>query len=120
MMASRDPKQLIPELYEKWLLFDAAMKERGIEYILTCTTRTQADQDALYAKGRTQPGSIVTWTRKSKHIEGKAFDIAIMSAGKITWNTKYYIPAGEIGRSVGLSWGGSWARNKDYPHFEVP
>ena len=27
--------------------------------------------------------------------------------------------AGEIGRMVGLNWGGSWARAKDYPHFEL-
>ena len=119
-MASRDPKLLLPELYEKYLRFAAAMKEAGIDYILTCTLRTQADQDALYAQGRTQPGKKVTWTRKSKHIEGKAFDIAILKDGKITWNQDDYMKAGEIGLSIGLDWGGAWAKSKDYPHFQIP
>lgn len=118
-MTSRDPKQLIPELYAKWQAFDAAMNEAGIDYILTCTTRTQEAQNALYAQGRTKPGQIVTWTRKSKHLEGKAFDIAIIKGGKATWNPADYKAAGEIGRKVGLDWGGSWARNKDYPHFQL-
>jgi peptidoglycan LD-endopeptidase CwlK len=118
-MASRDPKLLTPEMYEKYLAFDSAMDTAGIDYILTCTRRTQAEQDALYAQGRTKPGRIVTWTRKSKHIEGVAFDIAIMKNGKISWAPGDYLEAGEIGMQVGLSWGGAWARNKDYPHFEL-
>ena len=119
-MASRDPKKLNPALYERYLAFDAAMRDAGVDYILTCTTRTQADQDALYARGRTQPGAIVTWTRKSKHIAGRAFDIAVLKDGKITWAPKDYIQAGAIGRACGLDWGGAWTRNKDYPHFELP
>lgn len=118
-MASRDPKQLEPAAYEKYLLFDKTMAEEGVNYILTCTRRTQEDQDALYAQGRTKPGKIVTWTQKSKHIDGVAFDIAIMKNGKISWAPADYMKAGEIGMQVGLSWGGAWARNKDYPHFEL-
>jgi peptidoglycan L-alanyl-D-glutamate endopeptidase CwlK len=118
-MASRDPKKLVPELYELYLLFDKEMKEAKIDYILTCTTRTQVDQDALWTKGRTTPGAIVTWTLKSKHIEGKAFDIAILKDGKITWATNDYKPAVEIGRRVGLDCGGDWFKTKDWPHFQL-
>jgi len=118
-MASRDPKLLLPELYKLYLEFDKKMKEFGIDYILTCTTRTQADQDSLWDQGRIKPGPIVTWTRKSKHIEGKAFDIAIIKDGKISWKPKDYLLAGEIGRGLGLGWGGAWAKSKDYPHFEL-
>ena len=118
-MASRDPKLLVPELYALYLLFEAEMKKAGEDFIITCTTRTQTDQDALWAKGRTAPGPIVTWTRKSLHIEGKAFDIAIMKNGKITWATADYKPAVEIGIKVGLECGGTWGKSKDWPHFQL-
>jgi len=118
-MASRDPKLLVPSLYSLYLEFDKQMKASGVNYIITCTTRTQSDQDNLYAQGRTKPGLIVTWTRKSKHIDGKAFDIAIIKDGKISWATADYQLAGEIGRGIGLDWGGSWAKNKDAPHFQL-
>lgn len=118
-MASRDPKKLVPELYALYLLFTEEMKKAGIDYILTSTIRLQSEQDALYEQGRTKPGPIVTWTRKSKHIEGKAFDIAIMKNGKITWATADYKPAVEIGIRVGLECGGSWGKSKDWPHFQL-
>ena len=118
-MASRDPKLLVPELYDLYLLFKGEMKLAGVDYIVTCTRRTQEDQDALYEQGRTKPGPIVTWTRKSKHTEGKAFDIAIMKNGKITWATADYKPAVEIGIRVGLECGGSWGKSKDWPHFQL-
>lgn len=37
--------------------------------------RSQAEQDALFAQGRTRPGPVVTWTRDSDHIRGIAADI---------------------------------------------
>lgn len=118
-MASRDPKKLVPELYSLYLTFAEKMKEVGQDFILTCTTRTQADQDKLWNQGRTTKGPVVTWTRKSKHIEGKAFDIAIIKDGKISWDKDDYLIAAKIGQEVGLSAGAFWARNKDYPHFEL-
>ncbi len=118
-MASREPQTLLPELYRLYGLFKEAMFEAKEDYILTCTRRSQEEQNNLYEQGRSKPGQIVTWTKKSKHIEGRAFDIAIIKNGKITWNPKDYKNAGEIGMMVGLQWGGAWARNKDYPHFEL-
>jgi peptidoglycan LD-endopeptidase CwlK len=115
---SRDIEELVTELREKFADFCMAMDRAGIRFIVTSARRTQAEQDALYAQGRTLPGKKVTWTRRSKHIEGKAFDIAILNNGKVTWELEDYLKAGEIGESVGLIWGGSWQR-KDYPHFEI-
>ncbi|HOL44530.1 MAG TPA: M15 family metallopeptidase [Methanothrix sp.] len=126
-MASRRINDCCEELQLKFAAFAVKMAEAGIPFMLTCTLRTQAEQDALYAQGRTKPGPIVTWTRKSKHIEGRAFDIAILRDGKPCWDVKAdvnqdsvpdYIQAGEIGESVGLIWGGRW-KKPDYPHFEV-
>jgi len=126
-MPSRNPEDLTIPCLTHYLLFRKAMKEAGIEYILTCTKRTQEEQNLLYAQGRTKPGRKVTWTRKSKHIEGKAFDIAILVNGKICWNPSLdadadgvpeYTEAGKIGEAVGLTWGGRF-KSPDAPHFEV-
>jgi peptidoglycan LD-endopeptidase CwlK len=117
-MASRKIEDLVPALQSLYREFDRLMKEAGIDYIVTCTRRTQAEQDKLYAQGRTIPGKKVTWTRQSKHIEGRAFDIAVMKDGKITWNVKDYFEPARIGQSVGLTSGSQW-KTPDYPHFEI-
>ena len=79
----------------------------------------------------------VTWTLQSKHLvdlddgnpdndKSRAFDIAIVSEGRPTWDIKVstndnsvpdYDEAGSIGESVGLKWGGRF-RKPDRPHFE--
>lgn len=120
-MASRKIEDLTPDLQAKCREWEARMAEEEIDYLITCTKRSQEEQDALYEQGRSKPGKIVTWTRNSKHIEGKAFDIVVIENGKPDWNitNPNWTRAGEIGRSCGLVWGGAWARSKDYPHFEL-
>ena len=105
-MASRLITDLTPEmqgLFKKW---DAKMKELSIDYIVTCTLRTQAEQVALYAQGRTISGPIVTWTLHSKHLEGKAFDFCIMNAGKCDWTMflkNSWNVAVQIGKDLGMT-----------------
>jgi peptidoglycan L-alanyl-D-glutamate endopeptidase CwlK len=117
---SRDPKALTKEMYLLWKKFDVKMKEAGIDYILTCTTRTALEQALLYAQGRTAPGNKVTWVKHSKHQDGTAFDICIVNNGKLCWDrdNKSWSRAGEIGASIGLQWGGYW-HDRDFPHFEL-
>jgi peptidoglycan L-alanyl-D-glutamate endopeptidase CwlK len=64
--------------------------------------RTQAQQDYLYAQGRTRPGMVITWTRNSNHMGGAAIDFsAVDTRGnptnhlKHTWNAGYYKPIAE-------------------------
>jgi len=114
-----------------------------IDLIITCTYRSQAEQDELYAQGRTKPGRIVTWTRSSLHsatlADGRpgsqAFDVVPLRYGKPVWGTsgngldddptddetddlELWERVGTIGMSVGLEWGGNW-RQKDRPHFQL-
>lgn len=117
-MASRKVEDLLPEMQEKYILFREAMTKAGLDFILTCTYRSPEEQAELFAIGRTKPGRKVTWTLKSKHCEGKAFDIAMLVNGKISWDAKDYKKAGEIGKSVGLEWGGDW-KFPDSPHFQL-
>jgi len=87
--------------------------------------RTQAQQDSIYAQGRTKPGHIVTWTRKSKHIGGGAIDFCALNAkGELDWNDKLFPPIAhffdmaskELG--IGIEWGGEW-RTKDFGHIQL-
>jgi peptidoglycan L-alanyl-D-glutamate endopeptidase CwlK len=95
------------------------MCEEGIDYMITCTYRSQEEQDRLYAQGRTAPGVVVTWAKHSRHTDREAFDIAILKNGKISWRTEDYKRPAEIGEEVGLSAGGHWKTNRDWPHFEL-
>ena len=93
----------------------------GLTFKVTSGRRTQAEQDALYAKGRTAPGPKVTWTRKSRHLTGRAYDLTLFSGKNPIWNSKHYDTAGRIGEELGMTWGGRWKGGKtDRPHFELP
>jgi len=93
----------------------------GLTFKVTSGRRTQAEQDALYAKGRTAPGWKVTWTRKSRHLTGRAYDLTLFSGKNPIWNSKHYDTAGRIGEELGMTWGGRWKGGKtDRPHFELP
>ena len=92
----------------------------GLTFKVIQGRRTQAEQDALYAKGRTAPGPKVTWTRNSRHLTGRAIDLALFQGKNVVWESKHYTRAGEIGEELGLVWGGRWRGGKtDKPHFEL-
>jgi peptidoglycan L-alanyl-D-glutamate endopeptidase CwlK len=92
----------------------------GLTFKVIQGRRTQAEQDALYAKGRTAPGPKVTWTRNSRHLTGRAIDLALFQGKNVVWESKHYTRAGELGEELGLVWGGRWRGGKtDKPHFEL-
>lgn len=96
------------------------LSAEGLTFKVTSGNRTKEEQAALYAIGRTKPGAKVTWTMKSRHIGGRAIDLTLFSGKNPVWESKHYDRAGEIGRELGLVWGGDWKRTKDRPHFELP
>jgi peptidoglycan LD-endopeptidase CwlK len=92
--------------------------------------RTIEEQNALYAKGRTAPGKIVTNAKggSSYHNYGIAIDFAFLIDGKeISWDINKDWDDDKISDWTevvnlfvknGYSWGGNWKSLKDYPHFE--
>lgn len=92
----------------------------GLTFKVTSGNRTKEEQAALYAQGRTAPGPRVTWTMKSRHIGGRAIDLTLFSGKNPVWESRHYDRAGEVGKELGLVWGGDWKRTKDLPHFELP
>ena len=97
--------------------------KKGIYLIVTEGFRTKECQDALYAKGRTAPGKIVTnakgSTYSSQHMWGIAFDIAINDS-KLLYDTTTMKKVAKIAKKLGLGWGGDWTAIVDTPHFYLP
>lgn len=100
-----------------------AEKKLPSNYVIRVTQalRTIADQDALYAQGRTKPGKKVTNVRggNSWHNYGLAFDFVLLIDGKISWDVdKYWLEVVKIFKSKGFVWGGDFKSLYDAPHFE--
>jgi hypothetical protein len=74
----RDLNVLQPGFREKVERVVSRIREEfGHEVIVAETWRGQARQERLYEQGRTRDGEVVTWTRHSRHSEGRAADLVI-------------------------------------------
>jgi peptidoglycan L-alanyl-D-glutamate endopeptidase CwlK len=99
------------------------------------TLRTFAEQDALYAQGRTKAGAKVTNAKggQSYHNYGLAIDIVLLvdkdkngSFESASWDIKTdfdgdgkadWMEIVAIFKRYGFEWGGDWKFN-DAPHFQ--
>lgn len=112
---------LLPEVrpYARALIHKAG--EQGISIKAISGTRTYAEQDALYAQGRTKPGKKVTNARAghSNHNFGIAFDIGVFDGTRYVPESSSYKAIGALGRELGLTWGGDWTSIRDEPHFQL-
>lgn len=99
------------------------------------TLRTFAEQDAIYAQGRTKPGKIVTKARAgmSYHNYSLAVDICLLvdKDGNGTFETAVWdvdkdfdkdkkadwIECVQVFKEFGWTWGGDW-KFVDMPHFQ--
>lgn len=91
--------------------------------------RTFAEQDALYAKGRTTAGPKVTKAKggQSYHNYGLAVDFCLLIDDKeISWDMKKdwdgdkiadWMEVVSVFRKAGWEWGGTW-KFQDNPHFQ--
>ncbi|MEK7144319.1 MAG: M15 family metallopeptidase [Patescibacteria group bacterium] len=122
-------------------------ERQGIEVLITCTYRSNAEQADTYAQGRTQPGRVVTWAKPGESLHNvigpdgkpssKAFDFVVLRNGKIIWGTsgdgidddpsddntddlELWQRAGSIGESLSLTWAGRWPKPKtEFPHLQL-
>lgn len=99
------------------------------------TLRTFAEQDGLFAQGRTKPGAIVTKAKggQSYHNYGLAIDIVLLvdkdkngTFETASWDLKTDFDGDgksdwqeivAIFKRYGYEWGGDWKFN-DAPHFQ--
>lgn len=112
--------------------YDKAAEEYRCKYpnepqpFITCTYRSNVEQQALYDIGRRIKGKKVTnaGPRQSPHNHNPsfAFDIAFITLQKkLSWDPKLFENFAEIIKSISSSvvWGGDWKTFKDRPHFEL-
>ncbi|WP_052421839.1 M15 family metallopeptidase [Paenibacillus sp. FSL P4-0081] len=105
---------------------------RGVNIVITQGLRTIAEQDALYAQGRTKPGQIVTNAKggTSYHNYGVAIDFALLlNDGRVvSWDTKLDVDKDGVSdwmevvdeaNKLGFEWGGDWTSFKDLPHLQM-
>ena len=114
---------LKPELEVRTNQLISEMFKRGHAVMVFQGFRSFAEQDYLYAQGRTRRGAIVTNARagQSAHNFGNAVDIVFLMNGRPSWDNSHpWSLLGEVGEGVGLSWGGRWASFPDRPHFSLP
>jgi peptidoglycan LD-endopeptidase CwlK len=145
-MPSRNLTDLHPDTELKARAFEKECQSQGIDFIFTCTYRSNEEQAETYAQGRTKPGRIVTWAKPGESMhnavnsEGKpssrAFDIVVLRNGKPIWGTsgngidddpsdddvddlELWQRAGAVGVACGLEWAGNWSPAKrEFPHFQ--
>ena len=121
----RDITLCHPHLQELATKLVEECKRQGLIIKIGETLRTATEQDELYAQGRTKPGNIVTNARgssyRSMHQWGVAFDF-FRNDGSGAYNEtgNFFGRVGQIGKALGLEWGGDWKSIKDNPHFQLP
>ena len=111
-----------------------AIQITTLDFSVLQSVRTQAEQNALYAQGRTKPGPVVTRTLHSKHIPGADGYSHAVDLFPGDWNAPakfdavakaMFTAAEELG--VSIRWGADWDRDgkprekgeTDSPHFEL-
>ena len=108
----------------KFFEFLARCTEAGIAVMIVNVLRTEAEQAENIKKG-------VSWTKNSNHLpkppemKSEAIDIcpyemwSLYGPDKLEWNSDdpVWQKLGEIGKKIGLGWGGDW-KQKDMGHFE--
>jgi peptidoglycan L-alanyl-D-glutamate endopeptidase CwlK len=105
---------------------------RGIPILITQGMRTIAEQNALYAQGRTKKGAIVTNARggSSYHNYGLAIDFALLlpDGKSVSWDMKRdgdgdkvadWQEVAQEAKKLGFEWGGDWSSFKDYSHLQM-
>lgn len=126
-MATRDIKDAVKPLQDAYTYAKAEYQRlypNDPQPFLTCVHRPNAEQDALYAQGRTTKGKIVTNAKggQSKHnkLPSEAFDIGFITLQKtLSWDSKYFKRFADIIKPKGIKWGGDFKSIPDAPHYEI-
>ncbi|PLR78494.1 peptidase M15 [Bacillus sp. V3-13] len=125
------PVKLHPLVEDKTNELVAVMADVGITVVITEGFRSIEEQDALYEKGRTAEGDIVTHAKggESFHNFGLAVDFALKTPdGGVIWDMEYdgngnakadWMEVVKAAKKLGFEWGGDWQHFKDYPHLQM-
>jgi peptidoglycan L-alanyl-D-glutamate endopeptidase CwlK len=106
---------------------------RGVLVCITQGYRSIAEQNALYAQGRTKPGKVVTWAKggTSYHNYGLAIDFALYTPDgrQVVWDEKVDYDGDKVAdwmeviqeaKKLGFTCGIDWIGKKnDPPHLQM-
>lgn len=117
-----DRTLLDPALNERLDRLTELLAAEGLAIRFVSGRRTCAEQNRLYAQGRSEPGQIITHARGcvSWHVAGRAVDFDFGHP----WSTGHrptegdYAHVGALWESLGGVWGGHFAGFVDLPHLE--
>ena len=113
---------MCPALAAKIYQLATTMASAGTMFRVTQGYRSWAEQDALYQRGRTTPGRIVTNAPAgdSWHEYGLACDVVPMDPLP-DWNLSHPVWTQLVssGEALGLFSGAEFVHIKDEPHFQL-
>lgn len=98
-------------------------KATGNAFRIRSAKRTCAEQDHIYAQGRTRSGAVVTGAQgcRSWHVTGRAIDgdpIDKNTGNPFPGNSDEYRWLGAQWKKLGGAWGGDFSNIYDPGHFE--
>ena len=111
-------------LFEEFLTLCHAHK---FNVQVTSGSRTVAEQDDLYALGRTKSGKVITNAKggQSAHNYGIAIDVVVLDRnGDCDWRAETYGMLWTLAKEAGLEakglfWAGEWKSFKEAVHFDL-
>lgn len=108
-----DINHLVPEAKAKAVRLVSLAKAQGLSVKIYETQRGLCRQTKLMKDGHSP-------RLDSKHLMGEAFDVVFLRDGVKSWDADNdWNALGQIGKSIGLNWGGDF-KSKDPGHFELP
>ncbi len=99
-------------------LFKEAITNSPYDFSITEGVRSLERQKELVAAKKST-------TMNSRHLTGKAVDIAVIVNGTITWDIRAYKAVADHIKNVAkllniaIIWGGDWKSFVDGPHYEL-
>lgn len=102
------------------------LTKHGVTFEVLSGLRSYAQQAALFAQGRTKPGTVVTNARpgSSWHNYGLAIDLGLFRHGvyldeKIpSLANQVYADLGALAKAMNIEWAGYWTTFTETPHFQ--
>lgn len=89
-----------------------------VDFIVTEGLRTKERQAQLVKAGASQ-------TMNSKHLIGRAVDLAAVVGGEVRWDWPLYHKLARVMKqaaqelNIPITWGGDWKTFRDGPHFQL-
>jgi peptidoglycan L-alanyl-D-glutamate endopeptidase CwlK len=119
--SEKNLKGVHPDLVK---IYRRAVEISELDPVVTCGTRTVAEQKVLVAKGASR-------TMNSRHIPGRdgfshAIDVAFIFGPELRWDGPLYKQFADCMKKAArefklpVEWGGDWRSFKDGPHFQLP